>query len=352
MTHHILLLFGGESPEHDISLRSAHTIDQALQSTPHHVSYGYIDRHGQWWLVPSLDALAQRRPLRPLLGQRAFQIDNPSERLEPTVLFPILHGQGGEDGTVQGLAALLHLPCVGPSLLSAAITMDKTLTKQLASAAGVPVVPWHIHQQGQAYPDYEQLASQLGTTLFVKPSRTGSSVGVHKVRSAAELTAALDDALRYDDTVLIEQAVSAREIELAAYGHGKDVTISGAGEIIPGEEFYSYDDKYAADSASQTRIPADVDDETLATLQSYARTAYQATAGHGMARIDFFLCPDGQIFLNEINSIPGFTDISMYPKLWEAAGIPIAALVEQLITNALAETVHPVAERPASQALA
>lgn len=336
MTHHILLLFGGESSEHEVSLRSARTIAEALADTPHHVSYGYIDQQGAWWLADEAAPPAKRRHLQPLLGQGAFQLDNPQEILKPTLLFPVLHGQRGEDGTVQGLAELLHLPCVGPSVLSAAVTMEKDMTKRLAAAAGVPVVPWRVYR-GEPYPTYAELEAALGPTFFVKPSRAGSSVGVHKVRSADELAPALTDALRYDTTVLIEQAVNAREIELAVRGSGSQIVVSGAGEIMPGEEFYSYDDKYSGDSASQTAIPAALPAATLATLQDYARRAYQATGGHGMARVDFFLDEQGRIFLNEINSIPGFTSISMYPKLWQAAGVTITALVEQLIADAAAK---------------
>ena len=344
MAHHILLLFGGESPEHAISLRSARTVDAALAHTAHTISYCYIDRQGNWWLTRTLDNLTDRRSLRPLLGQGAFQIDNTEERLSPSILFPVLHGQGGEDGTVQGLATLLHLPCVGPSLLSAAITMDKELTKRLAADAGIPVVPWRIYRRGQPEPTYDQLSAALGTTLFVKPSHTGSSVGVYKVSSADELREALADAVRYDDTVLIEQAIAAREIELAVRGHGATIEVSGAGEIIPGDEFYSYDDKYASDSTSSTAIPAPLPAETVSMLQSYARTAYDATAGCGMARVDFFLDASGQIFLNEINSIPGFTSISMYPKLWHATGIGITELVESLIDDAVAPLHVPTLE--------
>lgn len=337
MTHHILLLFGGESSEHEVSLRSARTIADALTDTPHHVSYGYIDQQGVWWLADEAAPPAKRRRLQPLLGQGAFQIDNPQEILKPTLLFPVLHGQRGEDGTVQGLAELLHLPCIGPSVLSAAVTMEKDMTKRLAAAAGVPVVPWRVYRGGEPYPPYAELETALGPTFFVKPSRAGSSVGVHKVRLADELAPALTDALRYDTTVLIEQAVNAREIELAVRGSGSQIVVSGAGEIMPGEEFYSYDDKYSGDSASQTAIPAALPAATLATLQDYARRAYQATGGHGMARVDFFLDEQGRIFLNEINSIPGFTSISMYPKLWQAAGVTITALVEQLIADATAK---------------
>lgn len=332
----VLLIFGGESSEHEVSINSATNVLAALDMTRYDVRLCYIDRAGQWRLVETIEARNQPSPhLTPQLGQRSLLIDG-VDPLPIDLIIPVLHGKNGEDGSVQGLAQLLHIPYVGPSLLSAAVTMDKDMTKRLALGAHVPVVPWRTLANDAPRPTFAEIASELGAPVFIKPSRAGSSVGVNKVHSAEAFTTALDEAFRHDNTVLIEQAITAREIELAVLGRGTSARVSMPGEILPGEEFYSYDDKYSASSTSRVVIPADVDESVATKLQRLALAAYQATGGRGMARVDFFLDPTGQIFLNEINSIPGFTNISMYPKLWEASGLSPRALVDELIEEALA----------------
>ena len=332
----VLLIFGGESSEHEVSINSATNVLAALDAARYDINLCYIDRAGQWRLVETIEARNQPSPhLTPQLGQRLLLIDG-VDPLPIDVIIPVLHGKNGEDGSVQGLAQLLHIPYVGPSLLSAAVTMDKDMTKRLALGAHVPVVPWRTLVSDAPRPTFAEIADELGTPVFIKPSRTGSSVGVSKVHSAEAFTTALDEAFRHDNTVLIEQAITAREIELAVLGRGTSARVSMPGEILPGEEFYSYDDKYSASSTSRVVIPAEVDESMATELQRLALAAYQATGGRGMARVDFFLDPTGQIFLNEINSIPGFTNISMYPKLWEASGLSPQALVDELIKEALA----------------
>jgi D-ala D-ala ligase N-terminal domain protein len=332
----VLLIFGGESSEHEVSINSATNVLAALDMTRYDVRLCYIDRAGQWRLVETIEARNQPSPhLTPQLGQRSLLIDG-VDPLPIDLIIPVLHGKNGEDGSVQGLAQLLHIPYVGPSLLSAAVTMDKDMTKRLALGAHVPVVPWRTLANDAPRPTFAEIASELGAPVFIKPSRAGSSVGVNKVHSAEAFTTALDEAFRHDNTILIEQAITAREIELAVLGRGTSARVSMPGEILPGEEFYSYDDKYSAASTSRVVIPADVDASVATKLQRLALAAYHATGGRGMARVDFFLDPTGQIFLNEINSIPGFTNISMYPKLWEASGLSPQALVDELIKEALA----------------
>ena len=332
----VLLIFGGESSEHEVSISSATNVLAALDLARYDIKLCYIDRAGQWRLVETIEARNQPSPhLTPQLGQRSLLIDG-VDRLPIDVIIPVLHGKNGEDGSVQGLAQLLHIPYVVPSLLSAAVTMDKDMTKRLALGAHGPVVPWRTLANDAPRPTFAEIADELSTPVFIKPSRAGSSVGVSKVHSAEAFTAALDEAFRHDDTVLIEQAITARELELAVLGRGTSARVSMPGEILPGEEFYSYDDKYSTASTSRVVIPADVDESVATKLQRLALTAYQATGGHGMARVDFFLDPTGQIFLNEINSIPGFTNISMYPKLWEASGLSPRALIDELIEEVLA----------------
>lgn len=331
----LLLLFGGESAEHEVSITSAAHVDAALSPDRYNISLCYITPDGRWFLVDEITSQPSlTRQLIPHLGEQSFLILPDNTPLDVDVMLPVLHGKHGEDGTVQGLAQLLHIPCVGPSLLSAASTMDKDMTKRLAAAAGVPVVPWMTVHRADQFPSYADVRDRLGSVVFVKPSRVGSSVGVSKVTTEEELEAALRTAFSHDDTALIETAVAAREIELAVLGHGAQAKVSGAGEIIPGEEFYSYTDKYGTNSTSRAIIPAPIEEATLAQLQRYALAAYRATDGTGMARVDFFLLTDGTIYLNEINSIPGFTPISMYPKLWAAAGLSPEELMDQLISQA------------------
>lgn len=249
-------------------------------------------------------------------------------------MFPVLHGKHGEDGEVQGLAKLMHIPVVGPSVTGAAVSMDKDLTKHLLRDAGIPVVDWvawHVHE---SRPIYADLSNSLGTELFLKPANAGSSVGVSKVGSAKEFDAALNTAALHDDIVLIERAVTGREIELAVLGNGNP-KLATPGEVVPEASFYSYEAKYASISSARTQIPAELDATTIQTLKQYAITAYESIRGRGMARIDFFVTDDNKIFLNEINSIPGFTDISMYPKMWEYEEMTNEALVDRLIELAL-----------------
>ncbi len=330
----VLLLFGGESSEHEVSLTSARNVYAALDPEKYEVKLCYITQSGQeWLLVESFDDL-HGSELVPLLGQQAFQTQTRNIKID--VIFPVLHGAHGEDGDVQGLAQLMHIPCVGPSVAGAAITMDKDVTKRLLRDMKIPVVEWVMWHRSVPMPPYEDMVAQLGEVLFVKPNSAGSSVGVSKVRNQTEYEQALKEASDHDALVMIERAVNAREIEVAVMGNAADLLVSTPGEIIPGEEFYSYDDKYSDSSTSHAVIPAEMADELAAHMRQYAAAAYIATRGQGMARVDFFVDKDnGDVYLNEINSIPGFTDISMYPKLFVHDGIAYRELVDRLIQLAL-----------------
>lgn len=332
---HVMLIYGGQSSEHDVSLASARNVFAALDDTRYDVSTCLIDREGRWWLLDTIgDDHGGSPQLLPVLGQKRFVTLPDHKIIQPDVLLPILHGKNGEDGTVQGLAELLGIPYAGPSLLGAALTMDKDLTKRVLKQAGVPVVDdivWLTHRE---QPSYEQVVRELGQTVFVKPSRSGSSVGVSKATDETSFFAALDEASRYDTKVLIERAISGREIEIAALGNG-EVRISTPGEVIPGAEFYDYEDKYDPSSAATAQIPAELNPELADKIKLTAAQAYESCGGQGMARIDFFVMEDGSYYLNEINSIPGFTNISMYPKMWRHDGIPYPELVARLIDLAL-----------------
>lgn len=338
---HVLLLYGGESTEHEVSIRSAHNVYAALDDSKYDVTLCYIDKVGRWWLTDDIDGAHIGHPrLFPDLGKKCFIARPDDKTVAPDVLFPVLHGRNGEDGTIQGLAALLHLPYVGPSLLSAAIAMDKEVTKQLLKTAGIPAVPGVVWRTAETRPSFEEVKKVLGLPMFVKPCNAGSSVGVSKVTTYSEWGPALRTAAEHDTKVLIEQGIDAREIELAVIGNSRP-KVSGAGEIVAGEQFYTYEAKYADDSTSEVMVPAQgLDESTVKQLQDYALAAYRATSGHGMARVDFFIDKKtGEIYLNELNTIPGFTNISMYPKLWHAAGVSYAKLVDMLIDLALKDTV-------------
>jgi len=255
------------------------------------------------------------------------------------VVFPVLHGTYGEDGTLQGLLELAMVPYVGADVLGASVGMDKDVAKRLLAAAGVPVVPWiTVHKSewasGRASIEKKSVGA-LGLPLFVKPACTGSSVGITKVKDADMLGAAMDEAFRYDMRVLIEKAVDCREIECAVLGN-EDPRASVLGEIVPRHEFYSYEAKYIDPDGAELKIPAALSPELADGIRAAARSGYLALGCSGMARVDFFLEKIGtRFFLNEINTIPGFTSISMYPKLWEASGLKYADLLDRLIELSL-----------------
>ncbi len=334
----IMLLFGGESSEHSVSISSARNVYAALDDTKYDIILCYIDEGGKWYLLDDLSDqidTAEVPQILPLMGSGNFMTVPSSDLFAPDVILPILHGANGEDGTVQGLARLMHIPIVGCDMESSAICMDKVVTKQLLEHADIKVVPYAVHLNGEPLPSFSQLSSKLGETLFVKPARSGSSVGVSKVRNDSELSTALTDAHQHDTKVLIEQAVAARELEVGMLGNGHNARVSGVGEIIPDREFYDFDSKY--DGASQTKvvIPADIPETVRDEITAIASRVYAVLGCAGLARIDFFLSADNQIYVNEVNTLPGFTNISMYPKLWRAQGLDYSGLIDALIDAAL-----------------
>ena len=331
----IMLVFGGESSEHSVSISSARNVFAALDNTKYEVVLAYIDATGKWWLMESLSDsidVTYGLQLLPMLGEGGFTTSADDQRIMPDVILPILHGNNGEDGTVQGLARLLHIPIVGCGVASSAVCMDKILTKQLLEHGGIMTVPYETHAIGEARPSFGFLQERLGGVLFVKPARSGSSVGVSRVENDEELSVALTLAHRHDNKVLIERAIVARELEIGMLGSGIDLRLSGVGEIHPEGSFYSFESKYDASSQSSVTIPADIPADLSGRIQSIAKKAYGLVDGSGLARIDFFLADDGQLYLNEINTLPGFTNISMYPKLWRHEGLSYSDVIEQLLT--------------------
>ena len=347
------VICGGRSGEHEISLRSARSIVDAIDRDRYRVSLIGIDRGGRWHLLdepafrrltdaalPALDGSGSEVMLlpTPTMGT-LLERDKPGTPLgKLDVIFPVLHGTYGEDGTVQGLLELADIPYVGAGVLGSALGMDKDVQKRLLSGAGVPVVPFVTTTRARWSADTAGESAQaraLGLPLFVKPANLGSSVGITKVKVIDDLAPAVANALEYDDKVLIEKGIDAREIECAVLGN-QDPQASIPGEICPHAEFYSYEAKYVDENGATLLIPAPLTEAEATTVRELAVQVFQLLDCAGMARVDFFLeRGTGQWYVNELNSIPGFTTISMYPKLWEASGLPYRELIARLIDLAL-----------------
>jgi D-alanine-D-alanine ligase len=342
----VLLLFGGQSAEHDVSRVSAVAVAFALDPARYEVVPVGITREGRWLLAEAARAALDA-------GDRpdAFPVDGPPVRMAESaelvrldtraaslgtidVVFPLLHGPYGEDGTVQGLLELAGLPYVGAGVLGSAVGMDKVMMKRAFVACGLPT-PAHVALRDDFdKADLDRVEETLGYPCFVKPSNLGSSVGVSKANSRRELEEAVEVALRFDEWVLVEEAITGREIEVAVLGD-RPPEASLPGEIIPGADFYTYEDKYLDDRA-QLRAPAELDAAFTAEVRRLAGAAFEACRCEAMARVDFFLEDPGRGFLvNEVNTIPGFTPISMYPRLWEVTGLPYADLLDRLVGLAL-----------------
>ena len=347
------IIFGGQSAEHDVSLNSAQNVMRALDKSKYDVVAIGITRDGQWLLHGDPLALLTggQASLPRLLGAGYHAVDDLTTGREVIpgshaaslpdvdVIFPVLHGPFGEDGTVQGLLELAGIPYVGAGVMSSAVGMDKAAMKDLFRSHNLPTPRYTVIKRSvwEAHPDRveQRIAAEIGYPCFVKPANMGSSVGVSKAHSAGELTHALLEAARYDRKLLVEQAVpEAREIECSVLGND-DPIASVPGEIVPGHEFYDYEAKYLDDS-SQLLIPAPIDPATAQQVRDLALRAFLALDCAGMARADFLLSRStGELYLNELNTIPGFTRISMYPKLWEASGLSYSALIDRLVELAL-----------------
>jgi D-alanine-D-alanine ligase len=334
----VLLLFGGESSEHDVSLSSARNVYAAIDDIKFDVQLGFIDRQGRWWLLDSFDSEVSGDDavqLVPVLGQASLMMIPAMTLITPDVILPILHGKNGEDGSVQGLAQLLHIPIVGCDMTASAICMDKLATKQILDAHSLTIAPYEVHQIYDAKPDFSHLSMRLGTPMFIKPARSGSSVGVSKVYSEDELAAAIDLAHRHDDVVLIERGIAGRELEVAVLGNPPRHMTSQVGEIKPGGDFYSYEAKYAVDNKSQVILTADLSPEVSELIRRQAAKVYTTLGCKGLARIDFFLDDTDTLYVNEVNTLPGFTNTSMYPKLFYEQGISYSELISRLIYAAI-----------------
>ena len=320
MKTRVAVLYGGRSGEHEISVRSAKSIIASLDRQKYEVSEYFISKDGKW--SPGV--------IRPEPG------GNP----EIDVVFPVLHGTFGEDGTMQGLLELADLPYVGPGVLASSVAMDKEVFKRVMRQSGLPVVESVTLDRG----NIEAAAIDLPYPMFVKPANLGSSVGISKVKNETELRAALKDAAQYDRKIVVERGITGREFECSVLGNG-DPKASTPCEVLPSREFYDYEDKYLLDKAV-IELPAKLDADKTAEMQRLAVECYKACGCEGMSRVDFLMeAATGKLYVNEINTIPGFTSISMFPKMWEYSGIPYAQLLDELIGLALDRQAQKKATR-------
>ncbi|NVZ49906.1 D-alanine--D-alanine ligase [Pseudomonas sp. B6002] len=344
------IIFGGRSAEHEVSLQSARNIVDALDRTRFEPVLIGIDKAGHWHLNDTSNFLInQENPALIALNQSNRELavvpGKPSQQVVETtgngllehidVIFPIVHGTLGEDGCLQGLLRMADLPFVGSDVLGSAVCMDKDISKRLLRDAGIAVTPFITLTRGNAArTSFDRAVDTLGLPMFVKPANQGSSVGVSKVGTETEYLAAVELALGFDEKVLVESAVQGREIECAVLGNDNPIA-SGCGEIVVSSGFYSYDSKYIDAQAAQVVVPADISQQASERIRRLAIEAFEVLGCSGLARVDVFLTEDGEVLINEINSLPGFTRISMYPKLWQAAGMSYSELVSRLIELAL-----------------
>ena len=348
----VCVLFGGISPEHEVSLRSAESVLKNMDHSKYNIFPVGITKEGDWIhytgkdysLLPTgewKDYPGNRRTaISPVHGQGLLCFEGDCvvrERID--VVFPVLHGENGEDGTIQGLLQLAGIPYVGPHVASSAVAMDKTLTKLVAGQAGIPQADWLLFRRGELDCHMEHVVSQVEAhfsyPVFVKPAGTGSSVGVTKAADREQLIKGLLSAAVYDEKVMVEEFVPGVEIEVAVMGNESPVA-SVCGEIDSGAEFYDYEAKYITDT-SVAYIPARISEEVAEQVREMAVRVYQAIGCRGLSRVDFFVVDGQKVVFNEINTIPGFTSISMYPKLFAASGIPYPQLIDELIRLAVEE---------------
>jgi D-alanine-D-alanine ligase len=336
----LIVVFGGQSAEHDVSRVTAAHVLAAADPDRYDVQPIAITREGKWLFA---EGAARALAAGPAALPRALEVEGPAIDPAPmlatsdvvTVVFPLLHGPLGEDGTVQGMLELAGVPYVGSGVLASALSMDKAKAKEVLAFHGFAQTRWRARRDHEFDAEMRaDLITEFGFPMFVKPANLGSSVGVSKVKTRAELDAAIELAASYDEWIIVEEAVVGREIEVAVLGNAVP-RASVPGEIIPGHEFYDYDDKYVDDGARYL-VPAPLSDDASAAVRRLAVDAFLALRCEGMARVDFFYEEGGRGFLvNELNTIPGFTPISMYPKLWEATGVDYSELIDELVRLAV-----------------
>ena len=351
MKKNILLIFGGRSSEHEVSCMSAANIADCIDRELYNIVPVGITKEGRWLLCDSLEDIRSGKwsdseteaVLSPDTTKKELIITDKEKgvtRLAIDVVFPALHGKNGEDGTIQGLFELAEIPYVGCGVLASAVSMDKIYTKIIVKELGIrqaDFVAVYAHELSDCEAVADKVEKKHGKyPVFIKPSNAGSSCGVSKAENRQELIEGLKNAAKYDRKILVEEMIYGREIECAAFGDGQDGTVvSGVGEILSAGQFYDYDSKYN-NPESRTVTDPELPDGAVETVRDYAKRIFNGVSGYGLSRIDFFVKDDGEVVFNEINTLPGFTAISMYPMLWEARGISKKELVQKLIDSAFA----------------
>ena len=346
------ILCGGKSAEHEVSLQSAKNIYEAIDREKFNPILIGIDKNGRWLYRshekagdfidhaddPKKITLKADNTGAVLPAESSGFLSVPGEpscSIRLDVIFPILHGPFGEDGTVQGLLKLANVPFVGSGVLGSAVGMDKDVMKRLLRDSGIPIGKFFVVRDCEPVPSFEELAARLGTPVFVKPANMGSSVGVSKVRDEESFRTAVKEALKYDNKLILEENIPGREIECSVLGN-EEPRASLPGEVKAAREFYSYEAKYIDADGAVLEIPAKLSDAQIREIQDMAVKTFQVLGCQGLSRVDFFLKEDGTVIVNEINTMPGFTKISMYPKLWEASGVKYTELITKLIELAIA----------------
>nr|WP_288932489.1 D-alanine--D-alanine ligase [uncultured Streptococcus sp.] len=331
----LILLYGGRSAEREVSVLSAESVMRAVNYDKFSVKTYFITKAGDF--IKTQEFTEKPSADEKLMTNATVDLSQqvkPSDIYEENaVVFPVLHGPMGEDGSIQGFLEVLRLPYVGCNILSSSVAMDKITTKRILESAGIPQVPYVAVIEGENLEEkIAEIEKKLTYPIFTKPSNMGSSVGISKSENQEELRAALDLAFKYDSRVLVERGVNAREIEVGLLGN-YDVRSTLPGEVVKDVAFYDYEAKYI-DNKITMDIPAKISDEVISVMRTNAETAFRALGGQGLARCDFFYTEEGDIFLNELNTMPGFTQWSMYPLLWENMGLPYSELIEKLVNLA------------------
>jgi D-alanine-D-alanine ligase len=341
----VAIVCGGQSPEHEVSLLSAKNVFNAIDKDKFDTQIIYITKDGEWkYAERNIEDLTKRHlptlSITPGSKNPISSIDGPKQNISIDVVFPILHGQFGEDGTIQGLLKMCQLPFVGSDVLGSAISMDKDVVKRLLRDAGIPVPKFLVFQRkdkGQI--TFNHIAAQLKLPFFVKPTNAGSSIGINKVKEEATFQNAINEAFQYDEKIIIEEFIAGREIECAVLGNDS-FEVALPGEIVPHHEFYTYTAKYLDKNGASVIVPAELNTTTIAQLQKTSIEVAKILCCAGMVRVDYFYTPDGKIIVNEINTIPGFTNSSMYPKCWTVTGLSYSSLIEKLLMLGLEKHRH------------
>ncbi|MEF3691602.1 MAG: D-alanine--D-alanine ligase [Candidatus Moraniibacteriota bacterium] len=341
----LAIIFGGRSAEHEVSVISARNILKAIDKNKYDITLVGIDKRGNWLsfsqkeLLSGDDKLFLKKSAVDLVipfskdGKFHLKIKEKNKNIQ--AVFPVLHGPFGEDGTIQGLFKIYNVPFVGPGVLGSAVAMDKDVAKRLFKEAGLPIGKFKsFHFEDKSKIVFAEIKKYLGLPFFIKPANLGSLVGISKVRNEKEFKKALKLAFDFDNKIVIEEFIQGKEIECAVLGN-ENPQASTVGEIIPTHDFYSYEAKYLDENGAKMKIPADISENLIKEFQNLSIKAFKTLNCEGISRVDFFLTKNNKIYINEINTIPGFTSISMYPKLWEASGLSYAKLIDRVIELAI-----------------